>query len=310
MSINLSNRISDNTFYTLIGGIAILLWSCGVTFARALTEQLGPLTTASIIYIIAGLSLLSVGHIWGAPNGFRERPITLRGFACGVLFCIYIFSFYTAVGGASSRINTAYVGLINYLWPSFAILFGVPLLGYRSKLGLFFGVILATFGASVVVFWGGQSTIYSGDFSSTGHNAWSYLFALLGAISWGLFCALRKRWAGMIGDSLGQVFLSAGVVSAFIAYLNNEVIHFSLYTLFEIVVMLGIPLGYLLWDLGIRKGNYVLLMSASYLIPVLSVLIVCLYFHLPVPASLFVGACLIAMGSYICQTSVNIPEKN
>jgi drug/metabolite transporter (DMT)-like permease len=128
---------------TLMGFLAILLWSTTVAFARSISENLGPFTAGASIYLLAGL-LLYIAR-FSNKRTFRNSNIqtSLYIFGCGALFLIYTTSFYIAVNLASSRTQTLEVGLINYLWPGLTILFSLPIFGKKANLWLIPGSLIA-----------------------------------------------------------------------------------------------------------------------------------------------------------------------
>src|SRR5690242_15236316 len=102
---------------SLMGLAAILLWSTTIAFSRSLTEQLGTLTAAALIYSLAGV--FGLGYAGFQTGGFANlsRFSRLYLFGCGTLFVIYIAALYLAVGLAADRTQVLIIGLINYLWP-------------------------------------------------------------------------------------------------------------------------------------------------------------------------------------------------
>jgi len=95
--------VSQENLNTIFGILAILFWGTTIAFSRSLTEQLGPLTAASWIYMLSG--------VWGCiylinkPGGIKKTfqlPI-LYLIGCGTLFIFYMVCLYLAVGLAFSR---------------------------------------------------------------------------------------------------------------------------------------------------------------------------------------------------------------
>ena len=100
---------------TLLGLLAILLWSASVALVRSLSESLGPLATGASVYLTAGA--FSTAHLLsrrGVRADLRALPPAYV-FGCGALFAIYTTSFLCALGLAADRAQSIEVGLINYL---------------------------------------------------------------------------------------------------------------------------------------------------------------------------------------------------
>lgn len=66
--------------------------------------------------------------------------------------------------------------------------------------------------------------------------------------------------------------------------------------------------AYGLWDRAMRTGNVVLVAAASYLTPLLSTLLSCLYLAVVPAASLWVGCRLLVAGSFLSWLSVSEPS--
>ena len=106
--------LSDRTLSTALGLAAILLWSTTVAFGRSLSEQVGTLTAASLVYLLGGV----VGCSYLTASGRITRLKSLGPryvLGCGSLFVLYISCIYVALGLAQTRSQVLEVGLMNYL---------------------------------------------------------------------------------------------------------------------------------------------------------------------------------------------------
>ncbi|MCL6408565.1 EamA family transporter, partial [Dickeya dadantii] len=96
---------------TLTGMLAIILWSTSVGLIRSLTEALGPIGGAAMIYSTSTLCLLV---FYGLPRIKTLPRIYL--FAGGALFVCYEIFLSLSIGLADSRMQAMEIGMINYLW--------------------------------------------------------------------------------------------------------------------------------------------------------------------------------------------------
>lgn len=106
---------SQENLSTILGILAILFWGTTIAFSRSLAEQLGPLTTASWIYLLSGI--WSCVYLISKPGRIKKTfqlPI-LYLIGCGTLFIFYMVCLYLAVGLAFSREQVIEVSIINYL---------------------------------------------------------------------------------------------------------------------------------------------------------------------------------------------------
>jgi drug/metabolite transporter (DMT)-like permease len=119
----------DRKRATLIGLAAILLWSTMVGLIRSVSEGLGPVGGAAMIYTLSGLlCLVTVGF----PDIKRFSPRYL--IAGSVLFVSYEICLALSLGYAATRSQAIEVGMVNYLWPSLTIVFAILFNGQKSTL--------------------------------------------------------------------------------------------------------------------------------------------------------------------------------
>jgi drug/metabolite transporter (DMT)-like permease len=294
---------------TILGILAIIFWSTTISLSRSLTENLGVLAAASYIYLLG--SVIGVGYIAIIPNGFKkifQLPIKYL-LGCGSLFVAYAVFLYLAVGTASNRQQAIEVGIINYLWPSFTLIFSVPILNKKARISLIPGIVLALAGVFLALTQTGKVSLEI--FIENIQNSFlPYLFALFAAVCWALYSNFSRLWAGDIeGSAVPVFFLSAGVVLTAIKILfpiDVTVPHWTTRTIFELICIVIFPsfLAYLFWDTAVRKGRIILVVSLSYFIPLFATLIGCLYLKVNLSASLLIACALIIAGAIICKFSV------
>lgn len=312
-----------NRLATALGLIAIVLWGTSVALSRSLAESLGVYTTACWIYLGSG----AIGCLYVCMQRERRRRLARIPWAywvgCGSTFVIYIVCFHLAVGLASDRRQVVEVGLINYLWISLALVFSVPLLGKRARLGLVPGVIVACAGIALLAFASGSlswetlgQSLHNGGWTAGSRlrdggllpdNALPYALALLAAVSWGLYSNLSRRWSGRTDSGGVPVFLLASglVLLALRCFVTEETL-WSPRAVAELAYTVLFPtlLAYAFWDLAMRKGAMVLVVSASYLIPLMSTAITCLYLHVTPGLALWIACILVMAGAVLCKRSI------
>jgi len=294
---------------TIMGGIAILLWSTTVAFSRSLTEQLGTLTAAAIIYVTAGiLGLLATSLRPGGVKAIgRLPPLYLVG--CGALFVIYIVSFYLALGLAENRTQVLSVGLINYLWPALSLVFSIPLLNRRARPLLPVGIVLAVAGTWLATT--GTNPPESSYFEEIG-SMLPYGLALVAAISWALYSNLSRRWAaGNDGGGVPIFLLASGLILGIMRSFSPETSLWSWSAGFELIYMAAFPgmIAYVLWDLAVRKGEIIFVASLSYLTPLLSTIISTIILDVHPGMEIWFGAGMVIAGALICKSSITDPEQ-
>jgi len=295
--------------YSFYGFCAILLWSSTVALTRSITEKAGPFTAAGCVCLLSGI----MGIIFfGIKGGFVSQLKTLPSryiFSGGVFFVLHLTVFYLAMSLAKNRHEVLQLGLINYLWCFFTILFSLHFLNKKAHLLLVPATLLAMFGVFLVVAQGSSLTI-GGFVENLAKNPVAYGLILAGAICWALYSNLSSLFAVHGCNSAVSIFLSAaGLMLLCVKFIHGEQSQWNVHTMTEILAMSFISiLAYNCWDIGMRKGNMVLIAAGSYLIPFFSVLFSCIYLNVMAGLSLWLGCIFIIAGAFMSWLSVT--EKN
>ena len=301
--------------YTLFGIAAILLWSCLIALLRNVSEQLGPVGGAAMVYTMSAVFLILV---LGIPK-FKVFPLGYLMIGGG-LFAAYESLFSLALGFANDRVQTIEMGVINYLWPSFTVLFSVLINknvsnnnGLRNKIksGLiypslcvaFFGVAWSILGED-----GLSMTTLSTNVAS---NPVAYCFALSGAIIWGIYCNVTKYMAN--GKNAITLFfiLTAIVLWVEYGFSNEAPLHLSMSSMFSVLLASGVMAsGYTLWNSAIIGGNMVFLATLSYFTPILSSFISMLILGVALSHSFWQGVVFVTIGSLMCWWATREKSKS
>jgi len=306
------NTVKLTPRFTLAGITAILLWSTTIAFSRSLTEQLGTFTTAFWIYSLAGIlgiaaaEIQSRGTVW---RMLRLNPAYLWG--CGGLFVFYITALYLAVGMSNNHAQVLAVGLINYLWPGFSLVFSIIIFRRKAHPWLPIGLVMALAGVWVAMLSGESGLELTLQSLLSAGSLAPFLLAFGAAVAWGLYTNLSRKWASE--DDTGAVplfLLSSGLVVGILKLFSPETTLWSTRAFLELGYMAFFPamLAYVLWDIAVRKGNLTLVASLSYLTPLLSTLTSALVLKVTPSMTLWSGALLVMVGAVICKFS--LPDES
>ena len=136
----------DKKRATLIGFSAIILWSTMVGLIRGVSEGLGPVGGAAMIYSLSGILLIFT-------VGFPQlRQIPPRYLLVGSLFFVsYEMCLALSLGYAGTRQQAIEVGMVNYLWPSLTILFAIIFNGQKTTWWVIPGLLLSLVGVTWVL---------------------------------------------------------------------------------------------------------------------------------------------------------------
>jgi drug/metabolite transporter (DMT)-like permease len=289
------------------GGLAALvLWSLTVAFARRLSEQLGPLTAGACVYLIGGaLCFVPLVRRRGAVRGLvKSSPWYV--FGCGFLFVLYTAVLFLAVGSAADRSQAIEIGLVNYLWPTATVLLSLVLLNQRAGWLLLPGTVLALAGEFLVITQGDSLSwiAFRGHLQA---NPTPYALAFAGAVSWGLYSTLARRWSKPEAGGAVELFIpAAGLTLLVLSLLADESPAWNARAAGEAATLGTVTvLAYVLWDLAMRKGHLLLVAACSYFTPLLSTVVSCVYLQVAPGRRLWMGCLLLVAGSLLTWRSVS-----
>ncbi len=290
-------------FNTGLGLISILLWSSIVPVGRVLTEDLGIFGAAFWMYFGSGiltcvLAAMQPGKLQGMWRLPRKYLLL-----CGGLFVVNLTLFHYALGSASDRQQAVIVGMLNYLWPAYTLALSVPILGKRARWTLLPGMLLAIGGISIAVTQNAGSDM--NQLTSTLKANWvPYVCATLGATCWGLFTNFSTKLTNTSG-AMPLFLLATGLVMGLFCLNQPFEAHWRPQTFAALayITVLPVSMGYILWERAARHGNFILLSTIAYFIPLCSIIICALYFQIHIQAGVWMGCGLVILGALLCQKS-------
>lgn len=280
---------------TLIGLVAVLLWSSIVGLIRGVSEGLGATAGAAMIYTVASVILLfSVGF----P---KLRTFPRRYLVWGsLLFVAYEWCLSLSIGYANSGREAVEVGMVNYLWPTFTLIAAILFNKQRSNFLIFPGFILSIVGIGWVL-GGDQGFDVAEMLANVKSNPLSFGLAFAGAAIWAAYCSVTARIAE--GSNGVTLFFMLVALTLWIKYGigGGGAMHFSLRTIIYLVLAASaLGFGYAAWNVGILHGNVTVLAGASYFIPVFSAMLAARLLNSPLPFAFWQGAVMVCAGSILC----------
>ena len=280
---------------TSIGFAAIILWSTMVGLIRGVSEGLGPVGGAAMIYSLSGLLLI---FTVGFPN---LRQVPRRYLLAGsVLFVSYEICLALSLGFAATRQQAIEVGMVNYLWPSLTILFAILFNGQRSRWLVIPGLLLALLGVSWVL--GGEHGLNLDEIiNNVISSPLSYFLAFIGAFIWAVYCTVTAKYAkGKNGITLFVLLTALTLWLKFFASAQPPMLFSWPVVIKLITVSVALGLAYAAWNVGILHGNVSLLAAASYFTPVLSSALAAVLLSAALSWSFWQGAGMVCLGSLLC----------
>lgn len=221
-----------------------------VGLIRSVSEGLGPVGGAAMIYTVSGLlCLVTVGF----PD--LRRFSTRYLIAGSILFVSYEMCLALSLGYAATRSQAIEVGMVNYLWPSLTIAFAILFNGQKTTLWVIPGLLISLLGVCWVL--GGENGLQLNDImQNVVSSPLSYGLAFAGAFIWAAYCTVTSKYAkGQNGITL---FVLLTALSLWVKYAVSDQpeMVFSVPVVVKLL-MCGVALGfgYAAWNIGILHGN-------------------------------------------------------
>ncbi|HBZ16638.1 aromatic amino acid DMT transporter YddG [Candidatus Pantoea floridensis] len=283
---------------TLIGLIAILLWSTIVGLIKTVSEGFGPVGGAALIYSASAVVLLfSVG----LPT-LRRFPRRYLLFG-SVLFVCYELCLSLSLGFTHSGRQAIEVGMVNYLWPSMTIVLAVIVNRQKTSPLIIPGVLLAVAGICRVL-GGDQGFSFSEITRNVMDNPLSYGLAFSGAVIWAVYCVVTRKIAD--GSNGITLFFILTALTLWLKFLLSPQppFHLSVAAWSSLALAaVAMGFGYAAWNVGILHGNVTVLAAASYFIPIISSLLAAFILRSHLTTSFWQGTAMVSFGSLLCWWS-------
>jgi drug/metabolite transporter (DMT)-like permease len=309
-------KSSNGQLATCAGSLASIIWGMAVGTSGYLSTVFGAYLACGLECLVASLVLFLLAAYQGKLIAiFSQKP---RYYCwCGLCWFANVALFWIAVGLIKVPNDLLVIGTLNYLWPTFTLIGTILILGKRSSIlilpGVLFamtGVIFAKLAVSETVILNPQSL--SSSIQSLAYmfsdNPQAYLCAFFCAVAWALYSNFTRKWIGAAETGSVPLFmLGTGIAFTYLGLEYNSAQKFASYDLFILVLWsITTALAYHFWDLGMRKGNIVLLSSISMLIPLLSSIITCFVTDTPFTPALLLSSILLISGSILCKRSIRL----
>jgi drug/metabolite transporter (DMT)-like permease len=262
------------------------IWGASFLFNRITAPVLGPVLTAELRTLIAGVALAA----WFAFSGFDPQwrrwwgqYIVVGIFSSAVPFLLWAYAALTQPAGLLSVLNATS--------PMWGALCSAVILGERLRARRVAGLVLGVVGVAVVTQPAARQDF---DFIAIGA-------ALTAAFCYGLAAAYMKRWASNVpsrGMAVGTQLLAGVILIPFIPLWPPAAAPTPLVA--GSMLALGLVCGavaYLLYFRLIADIGATGALTVTYLIPVFGVLWGALFLGEALSAAMLAGAALVVLGT-------------
>jgi drug/metabolite transporter (DMT)-like permease len=244
---------------SILGAGAILLWATLASLTAA-TGVIPPFETTAIVFAIGGSVVLLAAAMRGRLALVRPTPASL---ALGIAG---LFGYHALYFAALRLAPPAEASLIASLWALFTVLFSGLLPGHRLSVRHIAGALLGLAAATVLVW----DRLGAGDAGSASTLGFALAFAC--ALVWSSYSVASRLFAEVPSESIAVSCLATAALAlvcsrAFETWAAPDAMSW--------LALIGLGLGpvgaaFLLWDIGMKKGNVPLLGVLSYASPILS----------------------------------------
>ena len=295
----------------LVGIFALAIWSTSMAPIRSISEQLGTFTSAIYSYLIGGgLGFLYILSSKGRFTKLRSLPVKYLMY-CGGLFTFYNVCIYIAIGMAASRLQVLGITVVNYIWPSLMLVFGVLILKKNVRIVLLLpGLLIALSGVYFAAI-RDDDVSFASFLAEVGSSPAPYFLTMAGAACWGLYSVLTNLWKERHGVTDGHlivpgVSLLSGLIMLIAKPLFPEASTWSAHAVLELLYVSLFPLllAYLLWTMATQQAEIASLSIAAMFLPLASTLMNCCYFAIKPDRTLLLACVLTIAGAALCKTSV------
>ena len=280
-------------FATLVGFIAVLMWSLLALFTAA-SGTVPPFQLTAMAFLVGGV----IGLVWiAARSRWQDLLQPGRAWLLGVggLFGFHFF-YFTALRDAPP----VEASLIAYLWPLLIVVFSAMVPGERLRWFHLVGALLGLAG-TVVVLSGGRRLAIDPAFV-VGYGA-----AFVAALTWSAYSVLSRRLAGVPTGAVAGFCLATSALSAVAHLVLEETVWPSGPGEWLAVAGLGLmPVGgaFYVWDYGVKHGDIQVLGASAYAAPLISTALLILAGYAAPTWAIVGAAALIAGGAMLASKEV------
>lgn len=239
---------------TAFGMGAILLWAT-LASLTALRGPIPPFQTTAIVFVIGGTLIVLVAAL-------RGRLPRLRPTAASLALGVYgLFVYHALYFAALSLAPPAEASLITSLWALLTVLFSGVLPNHRLRSVHVIGALLGFAAATILV-----RDKLGADHQLAGARL-GFALAFGCAFVWSSYSVASRLLASVPSESIAVPCLITAVLAGVCSLVFEQWTAPPDYRSWAALIGLGIgPLGaaFLLWDIGMKKGNVPLLGVLSY----------------------------------------------
>lgn len=282
----------------LFAFLAIFLWGTSAAVGKLLLTDLDNLQVLLVSSLLALVSLFVISLFTKkleVIKKYKRRDYLIFAGMGGVGVFLYYYFFYGAL--ALMPAQDAFV--INYLWPIMVVLFSIILLKEKLTIRKALGLVVSFLGVAVV--------ITKGDIVGfNSNNPQGILFALAGAVSYGIFSVLVKKLKYEEFTSTMFYYIFAFIYVLIFTLGVSSIPAIGLPQLVGLL-WLGVfcsGLAFVFWFLALKYGDTAKVSNLIFLTPFLSLVFIYFLVGEEILLPSIVGLAIIVLGILIQSFSL------
>lgn len=268
------------------------MWSTMATVSKLLLNTMGNYQVLCVSSLLAGIAMLVINAVSGKLKLLKTyKPkdwLIMIGIGLTGIFFYYSF-YYIGMG----RMLASQAFIINYLWPIMSVVFAAILLKEKITIRKAIAIGLSFLGVIIVT---GRELIHFNPGMIFGAA-----MCISGAVCYGVFTALNKRYSYEKGISMMLAFFTSFLLSFAVNALSGNQWNLGGGQLLGLTWngVFSMAIGNTAWVLALEKGNTARISNLAYITPFLSLIWTALILKEAISLWSVAGLCVIVLGILI-----------
>ena len=277
----------------IYAGVAVLLWATSATVGKLILKNMNNLQMLFYTSLIASISLFIIVLFQKKLNIIKEYRIKdYLNFAFMGFVGVFLYYIFLYAGYMFAPVQEAFI--VNYTWPIWVVIFAVIILKEELNFKKILAIILGFIGVLVVV--------TKGNFLSFSiDNLRGDLFAFAGAISYGIFSILGKKYDYEKFTSMMfyYFFTFIFITITTLIFSNIPIVSFNQLIGLTWMGVFTSGLAFVSWFLALKYGDTAKMSNIVFLTPFLSLVFIYFVLGEKILISSILGLVLIIIGILI-----------
>ncbi|UCB58723.1 MAG: DMT family transporter [Thermoplasmatales archaeon] len=273
--------------------LTVLFWGSTAAVGKLLLTNLNNFQLLFFISLFGTISLFIIVLIQKKIEIIKTY--NLRNYCYFALMgFIGVFLYHALLFAGLSVAPASEVFIVNYTWPIWVVVFAVIIMKEKLNINKILAIIICFIGVYVVV-------THGDFFNFSGININGDLFALAGAISYGLFSVMGQRYNYEVFTSMMFYFGFSFIYTLIFTVAFSTI---PIVTSYEIIglIWMGVfatGLAFAVWFLAIKHGDIIEMSNIVFITPFISLIYI--YFLLGEEILLFsvIGLIIIILGIFL-----------